>query len=257
MGAARTAATLTVTPPSYDDDVMEVRDARRVRHEVERFARGFEAGAVAIPDVVRMWDDIDAAQCQLAAVKTLMARRVDESRAWQRAGYRSAAEFIAAKSKTSIGVARTQLDVSQKLEQQPEIAQAVRDGVLSEAQIPLVVDGTSANPAAAQRLLDQASRGSLKELRDEVLRVRAAADADPDATHRRIHQRRHFRTRRDREGAWHAGMYGTAVEGAHRSGPEAGDRRFVRKGAGGRATRIARGVRVRCTHEVGRAQRRR
>ena len=81
--------------------VMEVRDARRVRHEIECFARGFEPDAVAVPDMVRMWDDVDAAQRQLAAVKTLMARRIDESRAWQRAGYRSAAEFIAATSKTT------------------------------------------------------------------------------------------------------------------------------------------------------------
>ncbi len=193
---------------------MEVRNARRVRHEVDRLARSFEPDAVAVSDVVRIWDDIDAAQRQLAAVKTLMTRRLDESKAWQRVGYRSAAEFIAAKSKTSIGAARTQLDVSQKLEQLPVVEQAVRTGGFSEPQVALVVEGSSANPAAAQRLLDQASRGSLKELRDEVLRLRAAADADPDATQRRIHSRRHFRTWRDGEGAWRASVYGTALAGA-------------------------------------------
>ena len=54
----------------------------------------------------------------------------------------------------------------------------------------------------------------MKELRDEVLRVRAAADPDPDATQRRIHERRHFRSWRDGEGAWRASLYGTAVAGA-------------------------------------------
>ncbi len=100
------------------------------------------------------------------------------------------------------------------LEQFPATEQALRDGEYSTAQVALVVEGASADPDAEQRLLDQAARGSLKELRDAVLRVRAAADPDPDATQRRIHERRHFRTWRDGEGAWRASVYGTAVAGA-------------------------------------------
>ncbi len=170
--------------------------------------------AVALPDAVTVWDMFDAIERRAAAMKMLMAPRVDASRAWQRAGHRNAAEFMAERSGNSVGAARTQLEASQKLEELPRVARAVREGGLSGAQAALVVEGASANPAAEQHLLDQAARGSLKELRDEVLRIRAAADPDPDATHRRIHQRRHFRTWRDGEGAWRASLYGTAVDGA-------------------------------------------
>ena len=170
--------------------------------------------AVPLPDAVAMWELFDAVERRAAAMKTLMAPRVDQSRAWQRAGHRNAAEFLAERGGTSISAARTQLEVAQKLGQLPAIQQAVRDGEYSAAQVALVVEGASVDPGAEQRLLDQAARGSLKELRDEVLRVRAAADPDPDTTQRRIHERRHFRTWRDGEGAWRASLYGTAVTGA-------------------------------------------
>ena len=100
------------------------------------------------------------------------------------------------------------------MDQLSKVERAVRDGGLSDAQAVLVVEGSSVNPAAQQRLLEQAQRGSLKELHDEVLRARAAADPSPDATERRIHEGRHFRTWRDSEGAWHASVYGTALAGA-------------------------------------------
>ncbi len=186
----------------------------KIRSELTANVRALAPDAVPLPDVVALWEGYDAIERQAAAPKTLLARRVEESRAWQRAGHRSAAEFMASRAGTSIGAARAQLALSQKLEQLPVIEQAFRDGALSEAKATAVVDGSSVNPDAAARLLEQAERGSLKELRDEVLRVRTAADPDPEITQQRIHARRQYRSWRDAEGAWHAALCGTALAGA-------------------------------------------
>jgi hypothetical protein len=109
---------------------------------------------------------------------------------------------MAARSGSSVGAARVQLEVSKQLPRLPATEQALRDGALSGAQAAAVVDGATANPAAEQRLLGLAPRVSLKELRDEVLRTRAAADPDPAATHQRIHAHRSVRTWSDGEGGW-------------------------------------------------------
>ncbi len=205
---------MTVIPPSYDCPVIGLAEVRHLDGVCAEVAEALAPEAVPLGDAAAVWELLDAVERRAAAMKTLMAPRVDESRAWQRAGHRNAAEFLAQRAGTSIRAARTQLEVAQKLEHLPATRQAARDGEHSAAQIALIVEGASANPAAEQRLLAQAACGSLKELHDEVLRIRAAADADPDATQRRIHQRRAFRTWRDTEGAWRAGIYGTAVAGA-------------------------------------------
>ena len=85
-----------------------------------------------------------------------------------------------------MGSARAQLAVSKRLEQLPAVADAVRNGELSQTQAELVADGATANPDATERLVALAKRSSLPELRDAVRRARAAADGDPDATEARI-----------------------------------------------------------------------
>ncbi|MBV8951771.1 MAG: DUF222 domain-containing protein [Actinobacteria bacterium] len=77
---------------------------------------------------------------------TLLARRVEETRAWERAGHRNAAEFVAQRSGSSVGAARTQLAVSKQLEQLPAVADAVRNGQLSTTQAELVADGAPRTP---------------------------------------------------------------------------------------------------------------
>jgi hypothetical protein len=194
--------------------VIGVRDARDIRRAAESFVRAFEPDAVPLPEVVPLWEAFDAIERQAAAAKVLFARRVDESREWQRAGHRSAAEFMAARSGTSIGAARAQLDVSKKVQSLPATAQALRNGELSSAQAGVIVGAAAANPAAEAKLLAQARRVSFAELREEALRVRAAGDKDPEATQRRLHAARRLRTWTDGEGAWNLSARGTVRDGA-------------------------------------------
>ncbi len=205
------ALPITVTPRPHNDGVIDVGV---VREQVGELLRALEPDAVPLPEAVSLWQEFTAIARDATAAATLLARRVDESREWQRAGHRSPAEFLAAQGGNSIDAARVQLEMSEKLEQMPRLEQAVRTGTVSGAKAALIMQGTSANPDAEQRLLEQAERSSLKELHDEVLRVRAAADPDPEATQRRIHARRRVRTWRDPEGGWNLAARGTVSAGA-------------------------------------------
>ncbi len=90
----------------------------------------------------------------------------------------------------------------------------MRRGQLYLPQAAAISAAAVANPAEAARLTELAGRVSLAELREECARVRAAADPDPDATHRRIHAARRLRHYTDPEGGWNLTARGTAQAGA-------------------------------------------
>src|SRR5438094_3651607 len=187
--------------------VGEVPDAR------QGIVAGLDPASVALPVAPAVWEHFDAVERLAGAAKVLLARRVDASRAWRRAGYRSAAEYLAAKEGGSVGGARQQLETSEKLSGTPRAEAALRDGTLSAPQARAVVDAASANPAAEARLVGEAGRASLTELR-AACAAKAAADPDPEATWRRLHAERRLRQFTDPEGAWNLTARGTPDAGA-------------------------------------------
>jgi hypothetical protein len=94
------------------------------------------------------------------------------------------------------------------------VSAAARRGELSAAQSQLVSDAAGADPAAAERMLERASDGSLAELRDEAARTKAVAHPDLEARRRAIHARRALRAWTDAEGAWHLAATGNVEAGA-------------------------------------------
>jgi hypothetical protein len=139
---------------------------------------------------------------------------VEETAQWRRDGYASPAEWLAAKNGTSTGRARAELGTSQRLKDLPDTADALKDGRLSQEQADLISDAASANPTAEGDLLDAAGRDSVKNLKDECGRQKAAADPDPDARHRRLHRERKCRSWTSSEGAWNLAARGTVDAGA-------------------------------------------
>ena len=85
---------------------------------------------------------------------------------------------------------------------------------MSQPQARAVVDAASANPAAEERLVTEAGRASLTELRAACAKAKAAADPDPETTYRRIHSERRLRQFTDPEGAWNLAARGTPDAGA-------------------------------------------
>lgn len=171
-------------------------------------------GAVALGDAAGLWLGFEKIGRMAAAAQVVLAARVDESGVWQKAGCRSAAEWIARRSGSSIHGARGAVRVSKRLDGLALIDAAFRAGELSVAQLVLIVDAATADPSKEAYLLDKAGRLSLKELAEECGRIRAAADPDPDKTFQRIRAARRLRTGVNAEGAWWLNAQGTIPDGA-------------------------------------------
>jgi hypothetical protein len=96
------------------------------------------------------------------------------------------------------------------MEDLPATKAAARHGELSAAQARAVADAATADPSAEGRLLDQAAKASIGELRDACRRTKVAADPDPEATHRRIRAARRVRCWTDTDGTAHLKASGPA-----------------------------------------------
>ena len=173
-----------------------------------------EPDFVPLSEAPAMWQAFDAIERLASSAKTLLATRVDESGVWQRAGDRSAPEYLARKSGTSLGAARSSLETSKRVRDLPHTRSAMRRGELSRSQADEITGAAAAKPDAERSLLSTAAGSSLSELRERCARTRAAADPDRDATDRRIHTERRLRRWTDAEGAWNLSARGTADAGS-------------------------------------------
>ena len=190
------------------------REVAEVRERFAELAARLDPDDLPASHAPALWCELDQLARQVAAAKLLVARRVDDSMAWRREGFASAAEYLAARGGTSLGSARKELDTSKALPDLPATKQALLDGSLSAAQGALIAEAATVNPAAERTLVDAAGRDSFKELKDRSLRAKAAGDADPEATQRRLHRNRSLREYTDSEGAWNLHARGTAADGA-------------------------------------------
>jgi hypothetical protein len=180
---------------AHDDPRAAVRAALR---EIVRTLDVDALPASSAVDLVDWFADIE----RLAvAGKTLAARRAADGDAWRTTGDRSAADWLAKRTGSTVGDARTVLDTAAHLASAPRTEDAFRDGGLSLKQAEAVASAAAVDEAAERRLLEHAAHTSLQKLRDESARVRAAADPDPEARHERIHRSRSWRRWTDGDGA--------------------------------------------------------
>lgn len=168
---------------------------------------------VPLPEVPALLERFVELERLAAAGRVLLAARAAESPQWKRAGYRSAAEWLASTSGTSTGRAKRDLQTSERLGSLDGTAAALRDGRLSPDQAEAVADAAAINPAAEDDLLAVAGRETLSGLKDEAARRKAQVE-DRRARERRIHRDRRCRTWTDRDGAWNLSARGPAALGA-------------------------------------------
>ncbi len=165
-------------------------------------------------DAARMLSLFAEAERLAGVGKTLMARRVEETSQHRREGHRSAADYVAAKTKTSPGAAGRALETARRLEKLAETSQAWRRGDLSEAQAAEIASAASADPTAESDLVKVAATGSLPELTERCRRVRAAAAADEKARHAALHRSRYLRHWSGPDGAFRMDLRTTPEAGA-------------------------------------------
>ena len=121
---------------------------------------------VLYSESVEVWSEFSRLGRLANAGATLVARRVDESRRWVKAGHRNVDDFIAAESGESLGEARKQRQTSERLKNLPDTEDELRKGNLSREQSDVITDAATANPSAEQRLLDDAHNKSVKDLKE-------------------------------------------------------------------------------------------
>ena len=186
---------------------------RALQQSVVAYAGRFDAHRLSAADAGEVVRLAARGEASFASIKALAAARAAEGKSWQGDGFRSPSEQLAAQAGMSPAAAKRALETGRRLVDQPEVAAAALAGRVSLEQATAIADGVAANPDKAVELLDKASRCSLPELNEEVARVKAACG---DAEQRRAerHAKRSLRRWSDRDGAFHAHLYGHPGDGA-------------------------------------------
>lgn len=145
-----------------------------VRARLGRAVAGLDPHSLTPAGARAVLDALVAIEKLAAGARTLLAARAAEDGEWRRAGYRSRDEWLARTSGTTTGKARKTLEASEKLDDLPGAAEALRNGELSDEQAAAVIVAAAAAPSAEGRLLDQArGDGDVGHLKESPVRARA------------------------------------------------------------------------------------
>jgi hypothetical protein len=166
---------------------------RELRDEMVSFGTTFDASLLDGRSAKAAVEQASRIAKVAQVVVAQAAARADECCAFDGGG-RSSAHELAQLTGGTVGDAVAALTSGRRLPDQPEVAEAARKGELSPQQTAAISDALAANPSAdVDQLLDTARQGSLRELRDECDRAKAAGDDDTEARRKRIHDERLMR----------------------------------------------------------------
>ena len=174
----------------------------QVLDELEQISQRLVPDALHGRRAAELFNDAARAERLCTAIKSRLARRVEETRVWRESGHRSAAHWVAEATGETVGAACRTLDTARALDALPETEAAFRSGRLSEVQVAEVAGAAAAEPNAEAELLDAARSTSIKGLRDRCRQVRAGAEADDRAWARRLHETRRAHSWTDPDGVY-------------------------------------------------------
>ncbi len=185
-----------------------------ITKELDELLSELDPSALHASDAVKLLEESTAIEKRAVAIRTLVADRAADSSDWTRNGHRSPEEWLAAKTGTSFGQARSTLETSAKLEELPKTSDELRRGRLSATQLNEI--GPAATPENEERLLGAAKKESFKGLKGTCAKEKAKARSvdDEAARHARIHKERHHRSWTDAEGGYCYSGRNTAMAGA-------------------------------------------
>jgi hypothetical protein len=136
------------------------------------------------------------------AGKLLCAARAAESHTWRQEGHRSAAEWLARATGTSVGPAIGTLATAGRLSGKSVLTDALRRGELSEAQATVIAEAASVQPAAEEPLVEAAGNTSLRGLRALARQLESTAGLDEGERFEAVHRTRYLRHWRESDGAF-------------------------------------------------------
>jgi hypothetical protein len=182
---------------------------------LEETARALDPSCVDGRNAAALFEVVSQGERVCAAMKALLARRVEETKVWRESGHRSAAHWVADATGATVGAATRTLETARALVQLPDTEAAFRAGELSDVQAAEITSTAVTDPGAESALLAAASETSVKGLRDRCREVRAGAEGDDAGWARRLHERRRAHKWTDPDGT-------SRLEG--RLAPDAGAR---------------------------------
>jgi Domain of unknown function (DUF222)/HNH endonuclease len=174
----------------------------QVLGELEQISQQLNPSALEAQRAVALFDDAARAERLCAAIKSRLARRVEETKVWRDSGYRSAAHWVAEATGATVGAAARALETARALEHLPDTEAAFNAGRLSDVQAAEITSAAAADPNAEAELLEAAGTTSVKGLRDRARQVRAGAESDDRAWARRLHETRRAHKWSDPDGAY-------------------------------------------------------
>jgi Domain of unknown function (DUF222)/HNH endonuclease len=174
----------------------------QVLGDLEQISRQLVPAALDGREAAAVFDDAARAERLCTAIKSRLARRVEETKVWRESGHRSAAHWVAEATGETVGAASRTLETARALDALPETEAAFRTGRLSEVQAAEVAGAAAAEPHAEAELLEAAGSTSVKGLRDRCRQVRAGAEGDDQAWARRLHVERRAHEWTDPDGAY-------------------------------------------------------
>jgi hypothetical protein len=170
---------------------------------LQRFVRRARPGRVNGDQARAIVALLAEAERAAASGIALYSPVVVESGSYAKEGHGSAADWLAAHSGSSAGVARGRLVAAERAAVTPELSDALHSGTLSSPQLKLLAEAAAVAPEAPGTLLDLVSEGSShQELADAAARLRAAARSRECAQERRerVRAARHLRWYQHEEG---------------------------------------------------------
>ena len=161
----------------------------------------------------QVWAELTTLSNLVDAARISITPAIVASGRWKTEGSKSPEDWLAGKTGSSTGKARTQLETGKNLRKAPGTQESFLNGEISAEQADTIADAVEANPAAEDDLLDQAKRDSLKNLKDEAARRKAEVE-DIEERERRLHRKRYVRQWTDKEGAWNLRARGPIPSGS-------------------------------------------
>jgi hypothetical protein len=184
---------------------------------LQRLVSNLDADAMSAEQAKELVSWFSRIEHLAAAGKTLSAGRAAQTGILREAGHKNAASWLANETGDSLGGALRLLETAEQLRQLPVLEGAVRSGELSPTQSFLAAGAATADPSKQEELLGHARTGSLRRLRFEAERVRAASRSEEEA------EARYEAVRARRSLRWWTGEDGSfRLEG--RFSPDAGAR---------------------------------
>jgi 5-methylcytosine-specific restriction endonuclease McrA len=174
----------------------------QVLGKLEQISQELIPGTLEAQRAVELFNDAARAERLCTAIKSRLARRVEETKVWRESGHRSAAHWVAEATGATVGAAARTLETARALEKLPDTDAAFRAGQLSDVQAAEITSTAVADPSAEAALLEAAGTTGVKGLRDRCREVRAGAEGDDQAWACRLHANRRAHEWPDPDGAY-------------------------------------------------------